>query len=113
MEGFSQALILPAFILAAAGWLVPRGLAMVFPEGVWPLLWLALTATLILLALSTGFFVALYLREGVPLAALFAPGLAAGLLHFLRLGLSSALVWAPIMVLTIASLPRHWEHETW
>ena len=113
MDGFSQQLILPALILSAAGWLAPRGLAMVFPEGVRPLIWIAAIATAMMLALSTAFFVALYLREGAPLGALFANGVGAGLWHFLRLGLMSALVWGPVLALTVASLPGHWEHETW
>lgn len=111
--GFSSGLLLPALALGALGWLVPRLLARVWPEGVGPLLLLALVATLVLLALAAGFFVLLYAWQGAPVAALFEPGLAAGLGHFLRLGLLSALVWAPLMILSVAGLPKHWTEETW
>lgn len=110
---FSSGLLLPALALTVLGWLVPRLLAKVWPEGVWPLLFLACAATVILLALATGFFILLYVWQGAPLGAFFEPGLAAGLLYFLRLGLLSALLWAPIMILSVASLPGRWKEKTW
>ena len=113
IRDFSSGLILPALALGVLGWLVPRLLARVWPEGLGPLLFLAFVSTFILLALAAGFFVLLYVWQGAPLRALFEPGLAAGLGHFLRLGLLSALVWAPIMVLSVAGLPARWKEETW
>ena len=113
IRDFSSGLILPVLALGVLGWVVPRLLAKVWPEGLGPLLLLAFLSTFVLLVPAAGFFLLLYLWQGAPLAALFEPGLAAGLGHFLRLGLLSALVWAPIMVLTVAGLPRHWKEETW
>ena len=54
-----------------------------------------------------------YLVQGVPLATLFEPGLASGLVHFARLGLISALIWGPILILSVARLPKYWVEETW
>lgn len=105
--------MLPALVLAVLGWAVPRALARVFPEGVWPLLFLALHATVILLVLSGLVFVALYLWRGLPVDVLFEAGLVAGLVHFGRLALGSALIWGPILVLSVAGLPKRWTHETW
>jgi len=113
IQGFADGLAIPALTLALIGWLVPRGLSLVFPEGVRPLLALAFVSTLVMLALGTGFFMALYVWQGVPFAMLFEAGVAAGTAHFLRLGLVSALLWGPIMVLSVAGLPRHWVEETW
>jgi len=110
---FTDGLIIPALLLALIGWLVPKLLSLVFPEGVRPLFLLAFAATLIMLVLGMGFFLALYLWQGVPLDMLFEAGIAAGLAHFLRLGLISALLWGPIMVLSVAGLPKHWVRETW
>ena len=110
---FSSGLILPALALAVLGWLVPRLLARAWPEGVGPLLLLALVSTLILTALAAAFFMLLYLGQGVPLAVILDVGVLGGWPHFLRLGLASALVWAPIMILSVASLPRHWTEKTW
>lgn len=109
----SGGLVFPALLLALIGWLVPRGLSLIWPEGVRPLFALAFVATLILLAIGTGFFVALYVWQGVPLAMLFEAGVLAGVLHFVRLGMISALIWGPIMVLSVAGLPKQWVRETW
>ncbi len=106
-------LLLPALLLALLGWLVPRLLSLVFPEGVRPLLLLAFVATLIMFALGTGFFVALYLWQGAPFEALMSFGWGAVLSHFGRLGLISALFWGPLLVLSVAGLPRTWVKETW
>ncbi len=110
---FSSGLILPALLLAVLGWLVPRLLARFWPEGVGPLFLLALASTLVLIVVATALFMLLYIGQGVPLAVILDVGILGGWPHFLRLGLASALVWAPIMILSVANLPRHWKEKTW
>jgi hypothetical protein len=109
----ADGLVMPALVLAFVGWLVPRLLSLVWPEGVRPLMALALVATVIMFLLGMAFFLGLYLWRGVPMAALLEGGLAATVLHFGRLGLISALLWGPIMILSVAGLPKHWVKETW
>ena len=111
--GFADGLILPAAALALLGWVVPRLLSLVWPEGVWPLLLLGFVATLAMLGLGMAFFAALYVWQGVPFAMLLELGAGPFLLHFLRLGLISALFWAPFLVLSVAGLPRTWVRATW
>ena len=106
-------LLFPAIILAMLSWLVPKLLSFVMPEGVKPLLLLALVSTLILFVLSSVFFFVLYLWQGVTLAQLADGGMATNILLFGRLGLIAGIIWAPIMVLSVASLPRHWKKEVW
>ena len=106
-------LVLPALLLALVGWLVPRMLSLVFPEGVRPLLVLALVATILMVLTGSGFFVLLYVIQGIPMAVLFEPGLASGMVHFGKLGLISALIWGPILILSVAGLPKTWVKETW
>ena len=106
-------LVLPALLLALVGWLVPRMLSLVFPEGVRPLLVLALVATILMVLIGSGFFVLLYVIQGIPMAVLFEPGLASGIVHFGKLGLISALIWGPILILSVAGLPKTWVKETW
>lgn len=113
MSLVSDTLVLPVLILGGLGWLVPRLLARVFPEGVRPLLALAFLATAVMLLLAAGVFLLLYRLQGAPFSALFAAGLWPGVWTFLRLGLLSALVWAPVLVLSVAGLPKKWVHETW
>lgn len=112
-QGFADGLILPAAALALLGWLVPRLLSRVWPEGVGPLLLLAAVSGALMLLLGMGFFAALYAWQGVPWAMLLEAGWGPFLLHFLRLGLVSALLWGPILVLSVAGLPRHWTKAVW
>ena len=109
----SDGLLLPALVLAGLAFAVPRLLAHVLPEGVIPLLVNAFLATILLFALSSLFFFCLYLWQGVELAKIMEPGLAANVFFFGRLGLIGAIIWAPIMVLSVAGLPRKWVKETW
>jgi hypothetical protein len=113
MSLFSEGLVFPAAVLALLGWLVPRLLSRVFPEGVRPLLILAFISTLVMFLFGMGFFLALYIWQGAPISTLFEAGLTSGLLHFGRLGLISALLWGPILILSVAGLPKHWIKETW
>ena len=110
---FSDGLVFPAAFLALIGWLVPRLLSRIFSEGVRPLLILTFISTLIMFAFGMGFFVALYVWQGAPISTLFEPGLFPGLMHFAWLGLISAMLWAPIMIISVAGLPKHWIKETW
>ncbi|SLN36178.1 hypothetical protein [Roseisalinus antarcticus] len=113
MEAFGQGLILPAICLAALGWTVPRVLARYFPEGVRPLLVLAFVAALVMTLISMGVFLGLYLWQGLSLGQMFSLGVLDGLAHFARLGAASALIWAPLLVLSVAGLPKHWVEATW
>jgi len=110
---FSDALFLPALVLAVMAFGVPRFLARLLPEGVKPLLLNAFLSTVILFALSAVFFAVLYIWQGLSFADITADGLAQSIVFFGRLGLIAALIWAPIMVLSVAGLPRRWVKETW
>jgi len=110
---FADGLLVPALVLAFFGWMVPRLLSAVFPEGVKPLLILAFVAALIMMLLGAVFFMVLYAAQGAPIADIFEPGLGAGILHFSRLAMISALLWGPILVLSVAGLPKRWVEETW
>ena len=109
----TDGLLFPALGLALCGWLVPKLLSLLFPEGVKPLMLLAFVSTLVMFSLSSLFFLALYLMQGVPLEILFEGGALEVVAHFGWLGLLSALFWAPIMVLSVAGLPKNWVDETW
>lgn len=108
-----EGLLIPSLALALVGWLVPRGLSLFWPEGVRALLALGFVATLVMLVLSAVFFVGLYVVQGVPIATVFGGGWGPAVGHFGRLAVISALIWGPIMVLSLAGLPKHWVKETW
>lgn len=113
MEILSGGLLVPAVVLALVGWLVPRLLAMVFPEGVKPLLVLGFVASLIMFAITVVFFIALYMWQGMPLSRLMADGWAVNLQYFGRLALIAAMIWAPFLILSVAGLPRRWKKAVW
>jgi hypothetical protein len=108
-----ESLIIPSLALALVGWLVPRALSLIWPEGVRPLLVLAFVATLVMLVLAAAFFLVLYVVGGVPLTSLTETGWGPAVAHFGRLAVISALIWGPIMVLSVAGLPKQWVRETW
>ena len=110
---FSDALFIPALVLALMAWFVPKLLARVMPEGVKPLLGIAFLSTVFLFALSAAFFVVLYIWQGMTWAQFAEYGFAANVLFYGKLGLIAAIIWAPILVLSVANLPRHWVRETW
>ncbi|EBA13517.1 hypothetical protein [Roseobacter sp. CCS2] len=110
---FSDALFLPALVLGLVSFAVPRVLARALPEGVKPLMLNAFLSTILLFVLSALFFFCLYLWQGLSIAEVLEPGVVTSVALFGRLGLIAALIWAPIMVLSVASLPRKWVKETW
>ena len=104
---------LPAVILAVLAWAVPACLARVLPEGVKPLMLLCLLSTFIMFALAAAFFFILYTAQGARVETLNQFGFAENLVFFGRLSLSSAIIWAPVMILSVANRPRHWVKEVW
>lgn len=112
-EAFASGLIFPAMVLAFLGWAVPRLNALWLPEGVRPLMINALLSTLMMGVLGAGYFGLLYLWQGMPFDTLFEAGLGHGALHFLRVSMMSALLWAPILLFSLSRLPRKWVKEVW
>lgn len=112
-EAFATGLILPALCLAALGWSVPRVLAMWWPEGVRWLMGLALVSTLAMATFGAVFFALLYASQGVNIDDLYATGGLSVPVHFAKLSLISALLWAPLMVLSLAGVPKNWVSEVW
>lgn len=106
-------LILPAMSLAALGWFVPRVLAIWWPEGVKWLMALALASTCVMAACGAAFFAILYAANGISLDDLYATGGLSVPIHFAKLSLMSALLWAPMMVLSLMYVPRNWVREMW
>lgn len=113
MSLLADGLFLPALLLAFSAWLVPKLLSMLLPEGMRPLMINAFLSTLILFGLSTVFFSLLYIWKGVGWDELTSFGTFANIVFFGKLGLISGMIWAPIMVLSVASLPDNWVKGIW
>jgi hypothetical protein len=97
--------LLPLALLAAGGALVPLALYRLHGPRLAPLAINLAVSSLLLILAGAAFFAALYAAEGVDLTR--RPGAAA--LHFLRLGLSSAIVWLPVLLLTGLALGQRSE----
>lgn len=113
LSDFGLGLILPASFLALAGWYVPKWLRWRMPEGVRPLIMLAVVAALITLIIGALVFLGLYIVQGADLEVLLSEGIWPAIGYFLRLSVSSAILWGPLLVLSVAGLPRTWVKETW
>ncbi len=109
----SDGLVLPAVLLALLAYVVPRLIAAFLPEGLPALMVNAVLSALSMCILSGVFFFGLYVWQGVPARELLAHGWGRNLATFGRLGVISGIIWAPIMVLSVAGLPRKWVHKTW
>jgi len=112
-EAMSTSLVFPALFLALIGWLVPKLLSTVMPEGVKPLMALSVLSLVIMFVITSGLFVVLYVIQGADISLFTAAGISDGLLFLLKLSVSAGIIWAPIMVLSIAGLPRTWTSVEW
>lgn len=97
---------LPLLAMGVAGWLVPWALGRLLPEGAWWLVFNAVLSTILLAAGAGVGFLLLYGEAGGVVWGT-APG------HVVALAARSALVWAPLMVLSLANLPRGWTRARW
>lgn len=112
-ETFSTNLLFPALFLALMGWLVPKFLSTVMAEGVKPLVVLSMLSVAIMTVVTSLLFLILYMVQGVAFDVLLGAGIGNFILFLLRLTVSAAIIWAPIMVLSIAGLPRTWTSVEW
>ena len=110
---FTQGFFLPAALLALLAWVVPKLLSMALPEGVKSLFLNAFLSSVLLILVSAMFFVFLYVYQGAPLEKIAEIGWVQNINFFGRLAMIAGLIWAPIMILSVANLPRHWVKETW
>ncbi|MCU0855378.1 MAG: hypothetical protein MUF63_10850 [Rhodobacteraceae bacterium] len=102
---WSLGTLLPLALLAAGGALVPLALYRLHGPRLAPLALNLAASALILIFAGAAIFATLYAAEGVDLAR--RPG--AAVVHFLNLGLSSAIVWLPVLLLTGLALGQRSE----
>jgi hypothetical protein len=104
-------LALPAALLMIAAVLVARGFETLLPESIAGMVVCALLSSLTLWLLSGAGFAALYLWQDARVAALMGDG--RGVAHFAGLGAKAAIIWAPLMALTVITAPRRWTTAEW
>ena len=106
-------LLLPALGAVALAALIPWALSRALPEGVPALALNTALSTILMALLAAGYFLAAYhARDPEMTRALLARPLAAAW-RFGSLSALSALLWAPVLVLSLAQIPGRWRHATW
>ncbi|WP_179378549.1 hypothetical protein [Jannaschia marina] len=97
---------LPLVLLALAAWAIPWLLSKLLPEGVFWLVLIGLLSAVALAVISAVGFYVLYGEAGDEV-------LSAAPWHFVKLSAQAALVWGPVMVLSLANIPRGWKEAVW
>ena len=113
IHGMIAELLFPALGLMLLAFLVTRGVEALVPESVAGLALMALLSTLLCWALASAGFALLYVQKDARVLTLLGDAPTASIGHFLRLGGSAALIWAPILLLTVSTAPRRWKTSVW
>ncbi|MCR8724175.1 hypothetical protein [Frigidibacter sp. ROC022] len=110
---FTLTILLPIAVLVGVAVLLPRWMQRITPETLAGLILNGLASAAVLTVLATLWFFGSYLYRGDVLLDLFEIAPGSTVLHFLRLGLASALIWGPVLVLAVAAVPKRWKEATW
>lgn len=106
-------LLLPALGLMVLSLAVTRGVEAVMPESLRGLAAIALVSALLVWVLTAAGFALLYLMEDSRVLALMSEAPSASVGHFLGLAARAALIWAPVLLLTVSTAPRRWKTAVW
>jgi len=106
-------LLIPFALLVGAGILIPRLLERVMPETLGGLILNGILSSVALLVVSAGYFAVAYYWRSTAVFDLFGIAPAATVMHFLRLGIGAAVIWAPVVVLAVSTAPRRWKENEW
>ena len=105
--------LFPALGLMLCAVVIPIGLERWVPESVAGMVLNGVVTAMLMTGLATGYFLWAYARQDTRLldAIGFAPGETLG--YFIRLGLSSGLIWGPVMMVVLSTSPRRWKENVW
>ncbi|MBV7395148.1 hypothetical protein [Mameliella sediminis] len=106
-------LFLPAIGLMLITALVTRGVERLMPESLPGLALTAVVSALLVWGIASGGFALLYVMRDARVLALMEQTPATSTSHFLSLGASAALIWAPVLLLTVTTAPRRWKTAVW
>ncbi|NKB28527.1 MAG: hypothetical protein GKR99_13630 [Rhodobacteraceae bacterium] len=105
--------IIPVLALVLLSVWVPRALGRALPEGVGWLFVNGVTAAVILWAVSAGYFAGAYAMQADALSRLLGIDPVGTMGHFAWLGLLAGMIWLPIGLLALASVPKRWTEVVW
>ena len=103
----------PVLALVLLAVWVPRALGRVLPEGVGWLFVNGVISAVILWAISSGYFAGAYAMQADALSRLFGIDAVGTLGHFAWLGVLAGMIWLPVGLLALASVPKRWTEVVW
>lgn len=109
LSSYGLGLIIPTAILCIFGWVVPKWLGARYANNLPKLIAVGLVATFMMFLLSGVLFAGLYIGQGAPVSALRDLGVG----YFITLGRNAALIWGPVMVLSLIGLDKRSRSELW
>lgn len=109
LSDFGLGLIIPAALLCVAGWCVPRWLGRRYADSLAKLAAVGCVAAFLLYLIAAALFAGLYVAQGAPVSAVATLGIG----YFLGLGSASALIWAPMLLVSLIGLDKRSRMETW
>ncbi|WP_208352575.1 hypothetical protein [Pseudaestuariivita rosea] len=105
--------VVPLIIICVLAVWVPRRIGALFPETAGGLILNGVVTAALMLTLAMGYFWAAYALQSDAIFQLIGDVPLQSFLHFLRLGMLSAFLWGPLVVLSAANQHRHWKENTW
>lgn len=106
-------LLIPALALMAAAFGLPHLLLRAMPESGRGLVLNGAVCAVVMVGLAAGYFLWAYAQAAPAVLKVFGERPGASLGYFLRLGAQSAVIWGPVLVLTVSYLPRRWREAVW
>lgn len=104
-------MILPVAGIAILAALVPLSMARSFPQSWYGLFWNLLISFLILLVISVTYFAMFRPPNGIVAITSSGEYYMSSSAELIRLGLLSAMVWGPIVLVVLAMQPQKWRPE--
>lgn len=104
---------LPILALVGLAIVLPRIVAPICAETTLGLFVNGLLSVLVLWATSAGYFLWAYISQDARLADAIGFAAARTLEHVTLLGLGASIIWGPVVVLAVASVPGRWKGNVW
>lgn len=104
---------LPVLGLMILAVLITRAVETVAPESIVGLVATGAVAGLLCWAMSAAGFAWLYHAQDPEILTRIGLRPADGVAHFMTLGAQAALIWAPLVAITVVTAPRRWKTAVW
>ncbi len=106
-------LVLPILALACVTVLITRAVEALLPESLPGIAATGVISTMLTWLAASAGFAGLYALQDPRILSWIGQVPQAGVGHFLTLGASAAMIWAPILLLVVITAPGRWKTATW